>query len=94
MAAYPPNFVFAQLHTYGPGTSIRTIIRNTELAAGLIFGAIAVICFLMAGVLFLTAQGEPEKLKTARAAFIWGIAGVVVGILAFTIITLVKMALI
>lgn len=60
------------------------------MAAGLIFGGVAVICFLIAGVLFLTAKGEPEKIKQARSAIYWGVAGVVVGILAFSIIAIVS----
>jgi hypothetical protein len=65
------------------------MIHGIEMAAGLIFGAVAVISFVIAGILFLTANGEPEKIKTARSAVIWGIAGVVVGILAFSIIAIV-----
>lgn len=76
----------------GPGTSIgslQQVIHDIENAAGLVFGAIAVICFIIAGVLFLTAGGVPEKVQAARSAFMWGIAGVVVGILAFSIIAVV-----
>ena len=76
----------------GPGTSIgslQQIIHDIENAAGLVFGAIAVICFIIAGILFLTAGGQAEKVQAARSAFIWGIAGVVVGILAFSIIAVV-----
>jgi len=65
------------------------MIHGIEMAAGLIFGGVAVIMFVVAGVLFLSAQGEPEKLKQARAAVIWGVAGVIVGILAFSIIAVV-----
>ena len=76
----------------GPGTSIgslQQVIHSIENAAGLVFGAIAVICFIIAGILFLTAGGVPEKVQAARSAFIWGVAGVVVGILAFSIIAVV-----
>lgn len=76
----------------GPGTSVgslQQIIHALENAAGLIFGAIAVIMFVISGVYFLTAGGEPEKVQKARQAFLWGIAGVVVGILAFSIIAVV-----
>jgi len=55
-----------------------------------VFTIIAVVCFVIAGVLFLTAQGSPEKIQAARNAFLWGVAGVVVGVLAFTIISIVK----
>jgi len=92
LSACPSGLVLAQLSSCPAGgpcvTSISPMIHGIEMAAGLIFGGVAVICFLVAGVLFLTAQGEPEKVKTARAAFIWGVAGVIVGILAFSIIAI------
>jgi len=90
-----PVATLAQMQTTapgGPGTSIgslQQIIEAIERAMGMIFGAIAVIAFLTAGILFLTAAGDPEKIQTARTAFIWGIAGVVVGIIAFSIIAIV-----
>lgn len=58
-----------------------------------VFSAIAVICFVFAGILFLTAQGQPEKIKTAKSAFLWGIVGVVVGIIAYSIISITCKAL-
>jgi hypothetical protein len=77
----------------GPGTSIgslQQIIHAIENAFGLVFGGIAVIMFLIAGIYFLTAGGEPEKVQKARSAFMWGIAGVVVGIIAFSIVAIVS----
>jgi len=71
-------------------TDLTPLIHSIELAAGLVFGGVTVICFLIAGVLFLTANGEPEKIKQARSALYWGVAGVVVGILAFSIIAIVS----
>ena len=69
--------------------SLQQIIVSLENVAALIFGAMAVIMFVFAGIRFLTAGGEPEKVQQARAAFLWGIAGVVVGIIAFSIIAIV-----
>ena len=74
---------------YGTVGSLQQLIKALENAAGLVFGAIAVIMFIIAGIYFLTAGGEPEKVQKARSAFLWGIAGVVVGILAFSIIAVV-----
>ena len=76
----------------GPGgqiSTLRQIVHDIEQTMGFIFGAIAVICFLVAGILFLTAGGQAEKIGAARSAFIWGIAGVVVGIIAFSIVAIV-----
>lgn len=89
LVAYPLGHVSAQLQTYGDDISYTTLIDNIKTATWVIFTIVALICFVVAAILFLTAGGEPEKIKTARSAFIWGIAGVAVGILAFTIITFV-----
>lgn len=50
-----------------------------------IFVGFAIIAFIVAGFLFLTANGDGGKIKTARDAVIWGTVGIVVGILAFSI---------
>lgn len=74
-----------------PGVSggLPGVITSIENAAATVFGAIAVISFIIAGILFLTSQGAADKITAARQAFIWGIAGVVVGILAFSIIAII-----
>ncbi len=66
-----------------------TLIALIEKVMWWVFGAIAVIMFVVAGILFLTAQGQPEKVQAARSAFIWGIAGVVVGIIAYSILAII-----
>jgi len=58
-----------------------------------VFTVIAIICFVIAGILFLTSGGDPEKIVKARSALIWGVAGIVVGILAYTIIAVIRGAL-
>ena len=70
--------------------SLGEIVNNIASAMWIIFGGVAVVCFVVAGILFLTAGGAPEKVQTARAAFIWGVAGVVVGIIAYSIIQIVS----
>ena len=70
-------------------TNITTLINSLLSVLWVVFAAIAVIMFVIAGILFLTAQGQAEKIATARSAFIWGIAGIVVGILAYSIIDIV-----
>jgi hypothetical protein len=70
-------------------SSINELINNVLNGIWIVFGAIAVIMFIIAGVLFLAAQGNPEKVAQARQAFLWGVAGVVVGIIAYSIIAIV-----
>jgi len=74
----------------GEGNTLQGLIEGIKSAAWLIFGAVAVICFVIAGILFLTAAGNPEKVQQARNAFLWGVAGVIVGILAYSIISIVQ----
>jgi hypothetical protein len=50
-----------------------------------LFIAFAVIMFIIAGFMFLRAQGEPNDIKQARNFLIWGVVGVAVGVMAFTI---------
>jgi hypothetical protein len=45
-------------------------------------GYLIVIIWVITGILFLTAQGAPEKLKTAKVALITAIIGTVVIIMA------------
>ncbi len=90
-----PVIALAQIEPIAPGGtggsigSLQQLIHSIENAAGLVFGAIAVICFIYAAIKFLTAGGDADKVSEARSAFIWGIAGVVVGLLAFSIIAVV-----
>lgn len=55
-----------------------------------LFVGFAVIMFLVAGFMFLTAQGAPEKIATARMSILWGVIGVVIGIIAFSIPFIVR----
>lgn len=55
-----------------------------------LFIGFAIIMLLVAGFLFLAANGDPGKVGTARMAVLWAIVGIVVGILAFSIPFLVQ----
>ena len=55
-----------------------------------IFGAYAIIMFIVAGIQFLSARGESSEVAKARQSVIWGTAGVAVALLAFSIPLIVK----
>ncbi len=74
------------------GATLDSLVSGIKTAAWTIFGVVAVVCFVIAGILFMTAAGNPEKIQQARNAFLWGVAGVVVGILAYSIISIVQTA--
>ncbi|MGA2417901.1 MAG: hypothetical protein ABSF55_01510 [Candidatus Staskawiczbacteria bacterium] len=69
---------------------LTSVVTSIENAVWIVFGLIAVICFIYAAVLFLTAGGTPEKVQAARSAFLWGVAGVAVGIIAYSIVAIVS----
>jgi len=54
-----------------------------------IFIGIAVLIFIYAGFLFLTAAGEPGKVSTARHALIWAIVGLAVALLAYSMVVII-----
>ena len=72
------------------GITLDRLINSVQNAAWKVFGVVALVCFVIAGFLFLTSAGDPEKIQAAKHAFFWGIAGVVVGILAWSIIALIS----
>ncbi len=78
--------------TQGPGArlSITSIGQAIANATWVVFTVIAIISFVIAGILFLTAAGEGEKLRQARMATLWGVAGVIVAIMAFGIVNFVE----
>jgi len=73
-----------------PLTGVNTVIGKITGVIWPIFMGLALIMLIVAGFLFLTSNGEPDKLKTARAALIWSVVGIIVGILAYSIPGVVK----
>jgi len=91
-----PIIALAQVGGAAPSTfaiSLESLGQIIVNQIWIVFTIIAIVCFVVAGVLFLTSQGDPEKIAKARSALIWGVAGIVVGILAFTIIAVIRGAL-
>lgn len=69
---------------------IDTINRVINLVVWPIVVTIVIVLFIMAGFKFITAQGEPAKLEEARRFVIWGTIGVIVILIAFSIIETIK----
>ena len=88
LAAFP-NLASAQLYAPPSPYSLAGILQSAETAVWIIFTGIVVVCFVVAGILLLTAGGQPEKLQSAKSAVIWGVAGIIVGILAYSILAII-----
>ena len=52
--------------------------------------AFVIIMFVIAGFKYLTAQGDPSKISEANKAVIWGLAGALVILVAYSIVSLVR----
>lgn|SRR3989344_4645191 len=82
-----PIIVFAQNSTIDIN-GIFTRIRQYVLWP--IFTGIVIIMFVWAGILYLTARGEPAKIQAANKALVWSTVGVAVGILAYSAYKIVE----
>lgn len=72
----------------GPG-GVLDRITNVMFTVALI---VAVIFFIIAGYLFIMAQGEPEKFETAKKTVLYTAIGVVVVICAKGVVAFINMA--
>ena len=55
-----------------------------------VFVGLVIIMFIWAGILYLTARGDPEKFKKANLAVIFAIVGIIVAILGYRIVATVR----
>jgi phosphoglycerol transferase MdoB-like AlkP superfamily enzyme len=83
-----PTLAFAQ--PSGEISSIDDLYDMISTTAWTVLGIVVLVAFIYAAILFLTAGGQPEKISAARNAFLWGVVGVVVGILAWSILKVVE----
>jgi len=81
-----PSAVFAQV-------TIKSIVDNLLLTVSYVAGVVSVICWVITGLMFLTAIGDPSKITTARKALIFAVIGTAIALLAGTAPFLVGSAL-
>ncbi|QQS61719.1 MAG: hypothetical protein IPN70_02200 [Candidatus Moraniibacteriota bacterium] len=90
-----PAAVSAQLSTggYGSGLSQSTIwsvIQRLMQWLLYILGMIAIIAFVISGLIYLTSGGSDDRASTAKNAMVYAIIGVVVALLGLIILTAVN----
>lgn len=95
-ALFVPLFALAQfdLNAGGggnvPTASITVIIKNVMNWLLMIVSMLAVIAFLIAGILYLTAAGDQTRIDSAKKAMIASITGVVVALLGLLVVQVVS----
>lgn len=72
-----------------PDATIYDIIRTTMNYLLAILGFIAIIGFVIAGILYLTAAGSEKQIGTAKTAMMYSIVGVIVALVGYVIVNAV-----
>lgn len=65
---------------------ISDVLNNALRFLLSIFGMIAIIGMIAAGIIYLTSSGDEKKITTAKRAFAYSIAGIIVVLGAMVII--------
>jgi type IV secretory pathway VirB2 component (pilin) len=68
--------------TTGGNEQLSTILTNFTNAASAVGSALAIIGFIIAGIMWLTASGAPEKISTAKKALMAAVIGTAILALA------------
>jgi hypothetical protein len=69
-----------------PKTQLSVIIQNVAFWLLAIFGFIAVIGFIISGILYLVSSGDENMQEQAKRAMIYSITGVIVGLAGLVVI--------
>jgi len=84
-----PMVAFAETAT--PSTWLTTILSKIlTMVLWPIFLAVVVGMFIYIGILYLIAHGDAAKIKEANKAVIWAMVGIIVAIVAFSIVGLIS----
>lgn len=79
----PENNGFAQL------PDLVVVFANVLSIVASIAGFALLIVIIRGGISYITAQGDPKALQTARSALTWGVIGFIVIMSAYAIVSIV-----
>ena len=73
------------------GTStFSALLTKIASGVGTVIASLGAVMIIVAGILYLTSAGSPEKVGTAKKALIYAIAGIAIGLAATSIVEIVK----
>lgn len=72
-----------------PGVTSDKPIETVMTFVFIVLGGVSLIVIMLAGIKFMTSQGDPQGIKKAREAIIYAAIGLVVAISASTILNFV-----
>lgn len=77
----------------GTYSDFGSLIRGIATAVGTILASLGTLMIVVAGYLFMTSGGNPQKLATAKSALLYAIIGMITGLLAGAIALMVQSVL-
>lgn len=82
----------AECNIENDNSLIPTILRIIQVTIG-VLALVAVVVIVLSGVQYTTSAGDPGKVKKAKDSILYGIIGLVIAILAFSIVNFVLSSL-
>ncbi len=76
-----------------PSSSIYDIVHNIMYWALEIFGILAVIGFVISGIMYIISSGNEDTMRNAKDAMVYSIIGVVVALSGLIVIYAIESAL-
>ncbi len=73
-----------------PDAGIYDIIGNIIALMIQYTAVIAVIAVMIGGIMYLISGGEEEKISRAKKVIIWALVGVIISVLAYSIIEILN----
>lgn len=70
-------------------TSLMPTVVNLIKVAMSVLGLVAVVVIILGGIQFMTAGGDPGKVKKAKDTILYGVIGLVVAVLAYAIVNFI-----
>lgn len=85
------HFAFGQgiTNPIGAGT-FRELLTQIAGAVGTLVASLGIVMIIVAGILYLTSAGSPERIGTAKKALIYAIVGIAIGLAATAIVNIIK----
>jgi hypothetical protein len=66
------------------------LLTKIAQGVGTLIASLGTIMIIVAGILYLTSAGSPERMGKAKTALIYAIAGIVIGLAATAIVQIIK----
>lgn len=74
-------------------TDFGGLLRKIADAVGTLIATLGTIMIIVAGILYLTSAGSPERMSKAKTALVYAIAGIVIGLAAKGIVEIIEQTL-